>query len=106
MLNLRGMLVNLIQFLRGYIITTLLPQDFPIPYQILPETREFMLYEMVWWNSEKWRIKSIHCTCYGDCIDWKLELEKYPCKFSSHNIQYVDSREVKKIIKCGELNES
>lgn len=104
MRNLRSMLVKLIQFLKDYSITTLLPHKFPIPYQILPETREFKLYEMVYWRGEKWCIVSTHCTYYEDCKVWKLELEICPCKYSSHNIQYIDSREVKKIVKCGELN--
>lgn len=99
MRNLRSILLNLIQFLKVYSITEILPHKFPIPYQILPETREFELYEKVWWRDEKWWIKSIHCTCYGECKGWKLELENYPCKYSSHNIQYVDSREVKKIVR-------
>lgn len=98
MINLSGILSNIIKFLKRYSITTLLPNDFPIPYQILPETREFTLYERVWWNGEKWYIKSLYCTYYDDDYKmWKLELENYPCKYSSHNIQYVDSREVKKI---------
>lgn len=97
MIKLSGVLANIIQFLKRYSVTKLLPNDFPIPYQILPETRDFTLYEMVWWRSEKWYIKSFQYSCYGDGkVRW-LELENYPCKLSSHNVQYVDSREVKKI---------
>jgi len=102
--KIKNMLLSLIHFLKLYSITEIIPHKFPVPYQVLPETRKFKLYEMVWWRSEKWWIKSIHCTCYGDCEVCWLELENYPCKCSSHNIQYVNSREVKKIIRCGESN--
>lgn len=97
MLNLCDVLSNIIQSFKRYSITTLLPYKFPTLYEILPETRDFDLYERVWWDGEKWYIKSLYCTYYGDCKVWKLELENYPCKYSSHTIQYVDSREVKKI---------
>lgn len=99
-------LSNILRFLKHYSITELMSHNLPINYQELPETREFTLYEKVWWRGKKWYIISFYCVYHEDHTGWKLELENYPCKYSSHNIQYVDSREVKKIIRCGELNES